>query len=165
MTALTAPREDVKASIASSQRAGLPIRIALATVSGFATGAPCTSGAAPSAWKPNSRGRAPISTKPLLYAVTLPALPTGMQSASSSPSSSRTSNAAVFWPSSRNGLTLLTSPIGWRSQSSRTSLSASSKFPRSAITRAPCISAWASLPVAILPSGTITAPRSPARAA
>ena len=38
-------------------------------------------------------------------------------------------------------------------------------MPRSAITRAPCISAWASLPIAILPSGTITAPRSPARAA
>ena len=39
--------------------------------------------------------------------------------------------------------------------------SASSKLPRSAITRAPCISAWASLPIAILPSGTITAPRMP----
>ena len=94
----------------------------------------------------------------------LPALPTGMQSASSSPSSSTISNAAVFWPSSRNGLTELTSAIGWRCTSSRTSLSAASKLPRSAITRAPCTSAWASLPVAILPSGTITAPRSPARA-
>jgi hypothetical protein len=37
--------------------------------------------------------------------------------------------------------------------SSRTSSSAWSKFPRSAITRAPCMSAWASLPAAILPSG------------
>ena len=46
-----------------------------------------------------------------------------------------------------------------------TSASAWSKLPRSATTRAPCISAWASFPVAILPSGTITAPRSPARAA
>ena len=81
------------------------------------------------------------------------------------PNSSTISNDAVFWPSIRNGLTLLTSAIGWRSQTSRTSLSATSKLPRSAITRAPCISAWASLPVAILPSGTITAPRSPARAA
>ena len=54
----------MNASIASSQRAGLPIRIALATVSGFATGLPCTSGAAPSAWKPNIRGAAPISWKP-----------------------------------------------------------------------------------------------------
>ena len=95
----------------------------------------------------------------------LPALPTGMQSASSSPSSSTSSNAAVFWPSSRNGLTEFTSAIGWRSASARTSASASSKLPRSAITRAPCISACASLPVAILPSGTITAPVSPARAA
>ena len=71
--------------------------MALATVSGFSTGAPCTSGAAPSAWKPNSRGAAPISLKPFQYAVTLPALPTGMQSASSSsPRSSRISYAAVF---------------------------------------------------------------------
>ena len=38
-------------------------------------------------------------------------------------------------------------------------------MPRSAITQAPCISAWASLPIAILPSGTMTAPVSPARAA
>ncbi|HET6999602.1 MAG TPA: hypothetical protein VFI03_13575 [Solirubrobacterales bacterium] len=42
----------MKAVIASSQRAGLPIRIAEATVSGLAIGAPLTSGAAPSAWKP-----------------------------------------------------------------------------------------------------------------
>ena len=44
-------------------------------------------------------------------------------------------------------------------------LSAWSKLPRRAMTRAPCISAWASLPIAILPSGTMTAPRMPARAA
>ena len=94
----------------------------------------------------------------------LPALPTGMQSASSSENSSRISNAAVFWPSIRNSLTELTSEMGWRLTSSRTSFSASSKLPLSATTRAPCISAWASLPVAILPSGTITAPRRPALA-
>ena len=46
----------VIAPIASSQRAGLPMRIALATVSGSSTGAPCTSGAAPAAWKPSIRG-------------------------------------------------------------------------------------------------------------
>jgi hypothetical protein len=56
--------EDVIASIASSQRAGLPMRIALATVSGFGTGLPCTSGEAPSAWKPNIRGATPSSRKP-----------------------------------------------------------------------------------------------------
>ena len=38
MTARTCPRELVKASSASSQRAGLPMRIALATVSGASTG-------------------------------------------------------------------------------------------------------------------------------
>jgi hypothetical protein len=143
----------------------LPIRIALATVSGDATGAPCTSGAAPSACQPSIRGREPTSENPVQYAVMLPALPTGMASASISPISSTISNDAVFCPSSRNGLTELTRAIGWRCTSSRTSASAWSKFPRSAMTRAPCISAWASFPVAILPSGTITAPVSPARAA
>ena len=111
------------------------------------------------------RGREPRSLKPFQYAVTLPALPTGMHSASISPSSSSSSKLAVFWPSSRNGLTEFTSAIGRRLASSRTSASAWSKFPRSAITRAPCISAWASLPVAILPSGTITTPFRPPRAA
>ena len=96
----------------------------------------------------------------------MPAFPTGMQSTSgASPSTSTTSKAAVFWPSIRYSLTELTSDTGCFAASSRTTASASSKFPRSATTRAPCISAWASLPVAILPSGTITAPRSPARAA
>ena len=92
-------------------------------------------------------------------------MPTGIASASIEPISSAISIEAVFWPSSRNGLTEFTSAIGWRCTSSRTSVSASSKLPRSATTRAPCISAWASLPVAILPSGTITAPFSPPRAA
>jgi hypothetical protein len=144
----------------------LPIRIALATVSGLSTRSPSTSGAAPAAWNPYIRGDDPASLKPFQYAVMLPALPTGMHNASRSPPSSSTSSkAAVFCPSSRNGLTLLTSAIGWLAHNSRTSASAWSKLPRSAITRAPCISAWASLPVAILPSGTITAPRRPARAA
>ena len=160
------PREAVIAAIASSQRAGLPIRIALATVSGFSTGAPSHQRRRPFGLEAeHPRLAAPASVKPFQYAVMLPALPTGMQSASISPSSSTISNDAVFCPSSRNGLTELTSAIGWRWASSRTSSSASSKLPRSAITRAPCISAWASLPVAILPSGTITAPVSPARAA
>ena len=50
--------------MASSHRAGLPMRMALAIVSGSATGAPRTSGAAPSAWKPYMRGRASDSVKP-----------------------------------------------------------------------------------------------------
>ena len=96
----------------------------------------------------------------------MPALPTGIASASgAAPSSSQTSNAAVFWPSIRYGLIELTSSTGWRSTICFTSSSAWSKLPRSEITRAPCITACASLPRAILPSGTITAPRMPARAA
>ena len=64
MTASIAPRDSVTAVIASSQRAGLPMRIALATVSGFSTGAPWTRGAAPAAWKPSMRGDSPDSRKP-----------------------------------------------------------------------------------------------------
>src|SRR4051812_1079119 len=112
------------------------MRIALATVSGASTGLPSTSGAAPSAWKPSIRGREPRSEKPFQYAVTLPALPTGMHSASISPSSSRISKLAVFCPSRRNGLTEFTSAIGRRFASSRTRASAWSKLPRRAITRA-----------------------------
>src|SRR4051794_1897415 len=141
------------------------MRIALATVSGFSTRRPSTSGAAPSAWKPSIFGAEPDSRKPFQYAVMLPALPTGMHSPSISPIASSISNAAVFCPSSRSGLTELTSEIGCLRLSSRTISSASSKLPRRAITRAPCMSAWASLPAAILPSGTITAPPIPARAA
>ena len=95
----------------------------------------------------------------------LPALPTGMQSASRLPRSSAISKEAVFWPSMRKSLTELTREIGCSAAIWRTSRSASSKLPFSEITRAPYISAWASLPTAILPSGTITTPRMPARAA
>ena len=55
------PPEAVIALIASSHRAGLPIRIAEAIVSGDSTGWPSTSGAAPAAWKPSMRGAIPSS--------------------------------------------------------------------------------------------------------
>ena len=99
------------------------MRIAEATVSGCSTGRPSTIGAAPSAWKPYRAGRpCPYSTKPFHQAVTLPALPTGMASASgAAPSSSQTSKAAVFWPSMRYGLIELTSSIGWCSTTCFTS--------------------------------------------
>ena len=98
----------------------------------------------------------------------LPALPTGIARMSGArPRSSQTSNAAVFWPSSRNGLTELTSVIGCSScsDSARTTRSASSKLPLTEITRAPKTSAWSSLPTAILPAGSTTTHSSPAAAA
>ena len=50
----------------------------------------------------------------------LPALPTGIARMSGArPRSSQTSNAAVFWPSRRNGLTELTSVTGWSSCSAQ----------------------------------------------
>jgi hypothetical protein len=42
--------------MAWSQEAGLPMRIAVASVCGFRTGAPSTMGAEPEAWKPHMRG-------------------------------------------------------------------------------------------------------------
>ncbi len=80
----------------------------------------------------------------------LPALPTGMQwKSGASPSTSTTSKAPVFWPSMRNGFTELTTVTGARLGSSRTMSSAWSKLPRTWSTRAPWISAWASLPSAM----------------
>ena len=82
------------------------------------------------------------------------------------PRSSQTSNAAVFWPSSRYGLTEFTSVIGCSScsASSRTIRSAASKLPSTARTRAPAAWAWSSFPAAILPAGSTTTTSSPAAA-
>ena len=62
--ARTAPSDSRTAAVASSSRAGFPIRIAVATVCGFATGRPVRSGAAPSAWPASIRGATPDSRKP-----------------------------------------------------------------------------------------------------
>ena len=97
----------------------------------------------------------------------LPALPTGMARMSGArPRSSQISNAAVFWPSRRNGLTELTRVTGWSScsASARTMLSAWSKLPSMATTRAPAMSAWSSLPIAIWPFGRTTMTSIPAAA-
>ena len=94
----------------------------------------------------------------------LPPFPTGSASQSGAPPScSTTSKAAVFCPSKRYGLIEFKSASGRRSTSSRTSRRASSKLPWMAITRAPQIWAWASLPRAIAPSGSTTASLMPAR--
>src|SRR4051812_39331233 len=61
LTASIRPPDSSRAAIAFSHDAGLPIRIAVAIVSGCSTGRPVTSGAAPSAWKPHMRGAAAIS--------------------------------------------------------------------------------------------------------
>ncbi len=95
-----------------------------------------------------------------------PALPTGMQcTVGASPSAATISNAAVFWPSMRTGLTELTTSTPGCSPSSRTMSSASSNVPVTGTTRAPWISACASLPSAIWPAGSTTAHSRPARAA
>ena len=89
----------------------------------------------------------------------LPALPTGMASTSGArPRSSQISKAAVFWPSRRNGLIELTTVTGWSScsASARTMPSAWSKLPSMAMTLAPAMSAWSSLPIAMWPLGRMT---------
>ena len=55
--ARTGRRTRCAAASASFHEAGLPIRIAVALVSGSGNGSPVTSGAAPSAWKPRITGR------------------------------------------------------------------------------------------------------------
>src|SRR5215213_9516410 len=108
------------------------------------------------------------SRNPRQYALMLPALPTGIARTSGArPRSSTISNAPVFWPSSRYGLTELTSVIGlsFCSESARTTRSAASKLPRTATTRAPNTRACRSLPAAIFPAGSTTTHSSPAAAA
>ena len=57
VTASKRPSDSLAAISASCQEAGLPMRIAVAMVSGSGNGSPVTSGAAPSAWKPHITGR------------------------------------------------------------------------------------------------------------
>ena len=97
----------------------------------------------------------------------LPALPTGRECTSGAvPSASTISNAAVFCPSMRYGLTELTSEmVGKSAVSLRASSRQSSKLPSIWMIFAPCMTACASLPIAILPCGISTAQVIPARAA
>src|SRR5450759_383150 len=97
----------------------------------------------------------------------LPALPTGSARMSGAlPRSSQISKAAVVWPSIRYGLRWLTRVTGrsFCSAISRTTRSASSKLPSTAMTLAPATIAWISLPSAILPLGRTTITSSPATA-
>ena len=56
VTAVMDPPDSLAAAVAEYQLAGLPIRMAVAIVSGLSTGCPSTIGAAPAAWKPSMRG-------------------------------------------------------------------------------------------------------------
>ena len=94
------PPERAIASSASSRCAGSAMRMAVAIVYARAEASPTTKG-----------GRSPAaSSKPSAYARVLPPPPYGSASASGVPPSSSTiSNTAVFWPSSRYGLSEFTS--------------------------------------------------------
>ena len=81
------------------------------------------------------------------------------------PRSSTISNAAVFCPSMRYGLSELTRTCVPRSASARAAASASSKLPRTWTTRAPSAPACATFAAATAPWGWRTTARSPARAA
>ena len=82
-----------------------------------------------------------------------------------SPRVSTISKAALFCPSIRAGLTEFTNATGYASDSSRARRRQSSKLPSSCSSWAPWATAWASLPIAILPAGTRTAGVIPALAA
>src|SRR5665647_1707103 len=119
VTASISPPDSSRAATACCQEAGLPIRIAVAMVSGSSTGWPSTIGAAPAAWKPHIIGACvagpsvAYSVKPIQYAVMFPALPTGRTCTSgASPSTPLTGRAAVFCPWIRSGLTEFTSSTG-----------------------------------------------------
>ena len=93
------------------------MRIALAIVSGFATGCAVR----PAAPRPRPGSRT-CRGRDVHLAEALPVrgdvagvADRDAERVERPPSASRISNAAVFCPSSRNGLTELTSAIGWRS--------------------------------------------------
>jgi len=83
LTMRMSPADSSRAASACFQEAGFPMRMAVATVSGFATGAPRTIGAAPAACQPSIAGSrfdipaARYSLYPAQYAVMFPAFPTG----------------------------------------------------------------------------------------
>ena len=91
----------------------------------------------------------------------LPALPTGMQSASSSPSSSSDLEGGRLLALEAERVDAVDERDRVALGSSRTSSSAWSKLPRSAIDARAVHERLGELAAAILPSGTITAPRSP----
>ena len=72
VTAEMDPPDSDAAAVAEYQPAGLPIRIAVAIVSGFSTGWPRTMGAAPAAWKPSMRGSLLDRPAVLVLEVTTP---------------------------------------------------------------------------------------------
>lgn len=53
---LNQPPDSSRAATAVSHEAGLPMRMAVAIVSGSVMGCPATNGAAPAAWKPHMTG-------------------------------------------------------------------------------------------------------------
>ena len=110
---------------------------------------------------------ASASANPSTYARVLPPPPYGSASTSGAlPSSSTISNAAVFCPSIRCGLSEFTSAWVPRVASVlRRRGSASSNDPRTSSTRAPTARACASLPSATAPAGCRITAESPARAA
>src|SRR5690606_14451133 len=70
VTASIRPPDSSRAASAWLQDAGLPMRIAVATVSGWSTGWPSTRGAAPAAWKPHiagSRVAGPATAASVVY--------------------------------------------------------------------------------------------------
>ena len=56
VTAWMRPPDSSRAATACGHEAGLPMRMAVAMVSGSSMGWPLTMGAAPAAWKPHIRG-------------------------------------------------------------------------------------------------------------
>ena len=171
--ARTGRRTRRAAASASFHEAGLPIRIAVAMVSGSGNGSPVTSGAAPSAWKPRITGRLVAVAEVGVLRV---AHPVRRDVAGVADRQQVEVGGVAEEVDDLEGRGLLAlepdrvdrvdqrdrvvpGQAAWRGRRQ------SSKLPRTMITWAPCTIAWASLPAAILPSGTSTSGLSPALAA
>ena len=152
--------------------AGLPMRMAVATVSGCSTGAPLTIGAAPAAWKPSMRGR--LAARPVV-GVPAEAPPVGgdvagvadrqRQRVGRPPELVTISKAAVCCPAMRSGLTLVDDDRAPSSPSAPDGVERLVEVAVDADQPRPAASACASLPRATLPAGSTTKQASPAAAA
>ena len=165
------PSDSSRAAMAPAQLAGFPMRIAVASVSGFGTGCPSTRGQLPLPESPSSEAAMCLAG----FAVLFKSFPVGRDIAGvaygdgqiigSVPQGVHDFKGRGFLPFDPIRVDRVDQRDRVLVRQFTHELRASSKLPRIATTWAPCINAWLSLPRAMLPSGIRTMACIPARAA
>ena len=166
------PPDSLAAAVAPYHEAGLPIRIAVATVWGFFDDVPLDDGRGTGGLKPEHARQLGGHTAMAVFAVPLPvrgdvARVTHRDAVHVGGIAERIDDfeCARLLPVDAIRVHGIHHRHRRRSPRRRTMVSASSKLPSTWMTLAPCTNAWASFPSAMAPSGMSTAQLSPARAA